>query len=913
MIGLRACCLLASLVLVLHVPAVHGEIYAGILTGVSSWKFMARFCFWPSSRKSVDEEGLDRKGKFDYTIKYPAGSRVSLLMYYGGVDGWESVYKSSLDCSERIQAATHVKELPYMPVDKNATLTEERQGQFIMANHTDFFWFDTTQARYFYVALANCKPECYSAGPECAGTLDGVEYDFKFTNGPETSLWTHHFSVDEHTILQQLIAAVAIQTAMFIYSISVGQGLRKVRKLHYTVMMLLMSVFFALIGTIFKYKYYHNLGKTGKRNSTDLVVGDVFDGLADMLLILQLVLLAKGWTIVRHKISPSGRMKLAFYFTIYFVLYWVSLFWTQSFAREEVLYKWQSAPGHLVVGLRIFVFVWFCYAGYTTMHVYKKKYGFYKKFLIMGGTWILSMPICVALAYNIDNAYRAKILTAVELACNVVCRSVLIIMYDPSPITQAACNKSFPFHADFPEGGHARVPTRARLSQPAPEDANANAQIQLPSDAQEPKGSGAGTRDDAYDSDDSEPDSPEGPGLVTTAAGKGAGGTAKAPRPLPTAGLQRSPSERGGKRVVATGITVIGADGTTQSLGPVGHVTEVKSKWSSHANVGFSPKPAPIRGVAHQLTPQNRALDIVQNMQSRAMSVDRYVERMVEHLAGWAQLVSENGGNPTSWRNVDHHHGGWKEAAKNPSPSDGTKDDRDGRDDRDRREPQRRSSDDRVEDRRRKDEWVEDDWGAKKDEDTFNKRTNEKNYDTKEHRTSRDDKDRAKEDMMREVMNKRTRQSKRGGSQSGSDRSHSPTEDSEEEYKRERRDSRDSRDGSHDGGRSRRRDDRRGSRREEEAEDEYKAEDRRRHSKEVRSDEEGESSLEVEKKVARPLLLSPLSPDSNLQDENDENQEPKKKKKKKKKKDKERGDTDADGEKKKKKKKKPPSSDNDLD
>merc|ERR550514_2001758 len=171
----------------------------------------------------------------------------------------------------------------------------------------------------------------------------------------------------------------------------------------------------------------------------------------------------------------------------------------------------------------------------------------------------------------------------------------------------ARCNKSFPFHADFPESRHSRVPQRARNA-----------------------GDGKGKK------------------ALPSKKGKK---------------LQKSPSERGGVRVVATGITVISADGTEQHLGPLGADTPEQRTPARSGIIGLAGamlRGPPSRGVAHQLTPQNRALDLLQDMRRRVESIERYVGFMITHLGRWVELVAQAGSavalNPTT----DHHHGGWK-------------------------------------------------------------------------------------------------------------------------------------------------------------------------------------------------------------------------------------------------------------
>lgn len=131
-----------------------GEIRSGTLQGVSSWKFMDRFCFMPSQ---ADSSGAG-KGKFEYRVTYPKGAAVSLLLYYNEFNNWHTVYGSTMTCIERINAASTHRYLG------DTTITNQNDTHVTV---NQYFWFETRRARYFFVALANCRMECRGTKPNC--------------------------------------------------------------------------------------------------------------------------------------------------------------------------------------------------------------------------------------------------------------------------------------------------------------------------------------------------------------------------------------------------------------------------------------------------------------------------------------------------------------------------------------------------------------------------------------------------------------------------------------------------------------------------------------------------------------------------------------------------------------------------
>ena len=46
-------------------------------------------------------------------------------------------------------------------------------------------------------------------------------------------------------------------------------------------------------------------------------------------MLLDIIVIAKGWTIVRRKISAGGRMKIAAFLTVFVVLYLTCIFWAE--------------------------------------------------------------------------------------------------------------------------------------------------------------------------------------------------------------------------------------------------------------------------------------------------------------------------------------------------------------------------------------------------------------------------------------------------------------------------------------------------------------------------------------------------------------------------------------------------------
>ena len=155
--------------------------------------------------------------------------------------------------------------------------------------------------------------------------------------------------------------------------------------------------------------------------------------LADTCFMLLLILLAKGWTVVRRKISATGRVKIA----TYTMLYGCSLIWSQFWIEDngsEAFFRseWESSAGMTVQVLRLVAVVWFCYSVFTSLRQFQRKLGFYYKFATLFGLYLTLLPAYVGMASaaaETDRTATTKICTVLTQWCGMF---FLAIMYNPT-------------------------------------------------------------------------------------------------------------------------------------------------------------------------------------------------------------------------------------------------------------------------------------------------------------------------------------------------------------------------------------------------------------------------------------------------------------------------------------------------
>ena len=108
-----------------------------------------------------------------------------------------------------------------------------------------------------------------------------------------------------------------LQLLLCVCALRVRSKLKALRKYHYTVQLLFVSVFAQMASHTCELVYLAEIGRTGKADTAWEVASWAFTGLADCVFVLGLIFVGKGWTIVRRKISVSGRIKIGVCLTVY--------------------------------------------------------------------------------------------------------------------------------------------------------------------------------------------------------------------------------------------------------------------------------------------------------------------------------------------------------------------------------------------------------------------------------------------------------------------------------------------------------------------------------------------------------------------------------------------------------------------
>mmetsp|Transcript_8192 Transcript_8192/g.14884 ORF Transcript_8192/g.14884 Transcript_8192/m.14884 type:complete len:652 (-) Transcript_8192:17-1972(-) len=444
----------------------------GTVDTLNSWNFIDRFCFIPHNYDSngageaLTLEQASNYGLFQYSFKFPDHLDLHMLVYYQkeGYDswdskGWDSVYvdedkypEQVLTCSERYYHATAKFRLR---TQKNSDLIETRSDKNRVVS--GFVYFKATSPKYFFVAVSNCNPSCtcnplaqscdYNATNSikfCDGPAV-FDYDFEFTNGKKLDY--KHFGYDEIGCLAiSWIFCIFYVLLVFLANVTVKNNLKKIDKYHITVKMVIWSIWISFVASVLRLYHYLLYSSDGIGHKPAMLTSSILASIAEILLVLHLILIAKGWTIVRRKISASGRVKIAAFITVYGVLHVTTTIFAEVFMdKGKIVFIYESPPGIVLQYTRLFAALWFARSINTTMTQFPtNKRRFYRKYTFIFGFWFSWMVLNTWISMSIPDYLRFKFSMAFELCCIFSAHFILAVMYNP--VFSAA--SSFPFHSN---------------------------------------------------------------------------------------------------------------------------------------------------------------------------------------------------------------------------------------------------------------------------------------------------------------------------------------------------------------------------------------------------------------------------------------------------------------------------------
>ncbi|XP_046979974.1 transmembrane protein 145-like isoform X1 [Schistocerca americana] len=450
-------------ILLLKTKYVWSKYEEGILITSEKWAFVSRFCF------------LSDKGVFQYTIEYDKEYAVqNLLLYYDTPDQWPSVYRQDKEqtCEEResylnvsLNQVVNLTEKYTNSGCRLRTLSDRKKIYVCQKKNL----FISSRPRWWFLAISNCK------------SVKGLNLKYKFlmTNGPDGDFWHMHFSADEFYVMPQLIGYFCIYI-MLVVAVTVCSVRLKSRKLyHSTYKLFYVSVVLQLFGITFLMCAYAQYGLHGINCPGMKTIGQMLEIASEVVFLLLLLLIAKGFTITRARLRLPGAVKLTIFMSVYVVASIVLFVYKLLFFDPgKVLYLYESPAGYGLIMLRICAWGMFVYSIVFTVKYNPAKVTFYYPLNMIGTLWFVSGPVFILAANSlIDKWVRESVVCGVLHFVALLGHILFLITTLPSH-----ANKMFPYHVrttqvgvmsvmraeDLPFVPHAYAPSAPPLAPPLP-------------------------------------------------------------------------------------------------------------------------------------------------------------------------------------------------------------------------------------------------------------------------------------------------------------------------------------------------------------------------------------------------------------------------------------------------------------
>jgi hypothetical protein len=334
----------------------------------------------------------------EFSVRSPLVlTKLKIAVFYSQFDTWSKVYGTGMTCGEKYAHADCYLDLHGGvggggSTSLNAVLAAgntQYQGKLSCASTTEDGWL--------YLAFIN-HDTSGSCVPLCDGPVTGVTYDFRLRNLDQTF---PEFSAEESNKLPYAILEFSFACLLGAFSVHLTRELLALDKFHHTVKILVASVVFFWASSLSALLHLGVYASDGEGTEGARKTSSLLFWASDALLLLQTILVAKGWTIVRRKISATGRVKIAAALTIYSLGVASARVWYETvYTEATALTEWETWPGAFVITMRCLVLVWFLRCVSLTMRKYKAKRAFYTKFGIFLALWIAALPLTVLFALS---------------------------------------------------------------------------------------------------------------------------------------------------------------------------------------------------------------------------------------------------------------------------------------------------------------------------------------------------------------------------------------------------------------------------------------------------------------------------------------------------------------------------------
>uniref|UniRef100_A0A0A9Y085 Uncharacterized protein n=1 Tax=Lygus hesperus TaxID=30085 RepID=A0A0A9Y085_LYGHE len=323
--------------------------------------------------------------------------------------------------------------IPLDPSDYGSGCQERKSNSSTIISCHQARRFHSSRERWWFLAVSNCN--------STKGL--NLEYRFLMTNGPSGDYWHEHFSADEFYILPVLMAFCVVYMLLVLAVIMCSMELKARQLLHATYKLFALSVYLQQIGIFLQIVAYIRYASDGVGILRLRNLGRFLESASEVVYLILLLLLAKGYTITRGRLRLASSIKLTIFMCVYVVTYIILFVYERLFFDPgEVLYIYESPAGYGLVTLRIMAWWMFLYATIFTLKHYPEKATFYYPFNLIGTMWFVAGPAFIIAANNlIDKWVRESVVCAVQHFIALSGHILFLVLTVPNK-----ANKNFPYH-----------------------------------------------------------------------------------------------------------------------------------------------------------------------------------------------------------------------------------------------------------------------------------------------------------------------------------------------------------------------------------------------------------------------------------------------------------------------------------
>lgn len=201
-------------------------------------------------------------------------------------------------------------------------------------------------------------------------------------------------------IAAQFIVYTLLLVALFFCTVE----LKSLHLYHCTYRLFAFSVMMEYAGVIVLGISWIRYGMTGFGPNT--TIGGLLMGCSEIAFLLLLLLMAKGYTITRARLSSCSIVRLTIFINTYIVAYIILfIYQAEAFDPGEVLNLYESPAGFGLSVLRCISWCFFMLSTAATIRKYPEKSSFYYPFGLLGSVWILGGPFLTLIGIGMLDAW----------------------------------------------------------------------------------------------------------------------------------------------------------------------------------------------------------------------------------------------------------------------------------------------------------------------------------------------------------------------------------------------------------------------------------------------------------------------------------------------------------------------------